>query len=49
VLPGIDLYGDMINELEQAASGMLGSGKEPEEVAKVYLRALTDTNSQIVL
>ena len=34
----------MIDELEQAASGMRGSGKEPEAVAKVYLCALTDTN-----
>jgi NAD(P)-dependent dehydrogenase (short-subunit alcohol dehydrogenase family) len=38
----VELYGDMIDGLEKAAAGMKGSGKEPEEVAKAYLRALTD-------
>jgi NAD(P)-dependent dehydrogenase (short-subunit alcohol dehydrogenase family) len=38
----VELYGEMIDGLENAAAGMKGSGKEPEEVAKVYLRALTD-------
>jgi NAD(P)-dependent dehydrogenase (short-subunit alcohol dehydrogenase family) len=36
------LYGTMIAKLDKMARHMVGSGKEPEVVAKVYLRALTD-------
>jgi NAD(P)-dependent dehydrogenase (short-subunit alcohol dehydrogenase family) len=36
------LYGTMIDAVDRMARGMVGSGKEPEVVAQVYLRALTD-------
>jgi NAD(P)-dependent dehydrogenase (short-subunit alcohol dehydrogenase family) len=38
-----ELYGNMIETMDKLARGMVGSGKEPEEVAKVYLKALTDS------
>ncbi|MFN8627676.1 MAG: SDR family NAD(P)-dependent oxidoreductase [Candidatus Binatia bacterium] len=37
-----ELYGPMIAKMDTMARHMVGSGKEPEVVAKVYLRALTD-------
>ncbi len=37
-----ELYGNMIETMDKLARGMVGSGKEPEDVAKVYLKALTD-------
>jgi len=36
-----ELYGNMIEAMDKMARGMVGSGKEPDEVAKVYLKALT--------
>jgi hypothetical protein len=38
----IELYGDMLANLDRMVSGMIGSGKEPEVVAQAYLKALTD-------
>jgi NAD(P)-dependent dehydrogenase (short-subunit alcohol dehydrogenase family) len=38
----IELYGDMLTKLDRMVTGMVGSGKEPEEVARAYLKALTD-------
>jgi len=37
-----ELYGSMIARLDKMARHMVGSGKAPEAVAKVYLQALTD-------
>jgi NAD(P)-dependent dehydrogenase (short-subunit alcohol dehydrogenase family) len=37
-----ELYGTMIETMDKIAKHMVGSGKEPEVVAKVYLQALTD-------
>ncbi|MBW2363101.1 MAG: SDR family NAD(P)-dependent oxidoreductase [Deltaproteobacteria bacterium] len=37
-----ELYGDLLDRITQLSRDMEGSGKEPEEVAKVYLRALTE-------
>lgn len=36
------LYGAMIDKIDKMAGKMVGSGKEPEVVARVYVRALTD-------
>jgi NAD(P)-dependent dehydrogenase (short-subunit alcohol dehydrogenase family) len=38
----IALYGNLIDALQKATDRMAGSGKEPDQVAQVYLRALTD-------
>jgi NAD(P)-dependent dehydrogenase (short-subunit alcohol dehydrogenase family) len=38
----IDLYGDLLARLDRTVVTMVGSGKEPEVVAKAYLKALTD-------
>ena len=38
----IDLYGDMLANLDRMVTRMVGSGKEPEVVAQAYLKALTD-------
>jgi NAD(P)-dependent dehydrogenase (short-subunit alcohol dehydrogenase family) len=38
----IDLYGDLLANLDRLVAGMAGSGKEPEAVAQAYLKALTD-------
>jgi NAD(P)-dependent dehydrogenase (short-subunit alcohol dehydrogenase family) len=38
----IDLYGDMLANLDRMVAAMVGSGKEPEVVAQAYLKALTD-------
>jgi NAD(P)-dependent dehydrogenase (short-subunit alcohol dehydrogenase family) len=37
-----DLYGDLIEQTDKMARDIVGLGKEPEEVAEVYLQALTD-------
>ena len=36
------LYGDMLDRMSQLSVDMEGSGKEPDEVAEVYLQALTE-------
>jgi len=43
-LPAVanELYGDLLDRMAQLSRDMEGSGKEPEEVARVYLRALTE-------
>jgi NAD(P)-dependent dehydrogenase (short-subunit alcohol dehydrogenase family) len=38
------LYGAQLDRMADLASGMEGSGKDPEDVADVYYRALTETN-----
>jgi NAD(P)-dependent dehydrogenase (short-subunit alcohol dehydrogenase family) len=37
-----ELYGDLLATLDKMSTAMVGSGKEPEEVARGYLKALTD-------
>jgi NAD(P)-dependent dehydrogenase (short-subunit alcohol dehydrogenase family) len=39
-----ELYGDLLDRTSQLTREMEGSGKEPEEVAQVYLRALTESH-----
>ena len=41
-----DLYGDQLDRMAQLSVDMLGSGKEPEEVAEVYFQALTEAKPQ---
>ncbi|MCR9096101.1 MAG: SDR family NAD(P)-dependent oxidoreductase [bacterium] len=36
------LYGDMLDRMSRLSEDMEGSGKEPEEVAETYYRALTE-------
>lgn len=36
------LYGDMLDRMSSLSEEMEGSGKEPEEVAETYYRALTE-------
>jgi NAD(P)-dependent dehydrogenase (short-subunit alcohol dehydrogenase family) len=43
----IALYGDMLAKLDRMATGMVGSGKEPEVVAQGYLKALTDPKPKL--
>ncbi len=38
----VTLYGPMIDQIDRMSRRMVGSGKAPELVAQVYLRALTD-------
>ena len=37
-----ELYGDLLDRMAQLSLDMEGSGKNPEDVAEVYLRALTE-------
>jgi NAD(P)-dependent dehydrogenase (short-subunit alcohol dehydrogenase family) len=37
-----ELYGDMLDRMSKLTRDMEGSGKDPEDVAHVYLRALTE-------
>jgi NAD(P)-dependent dehydrogenase (short-subunit alcohol dehydrogenase family) len=37
-----ELYGDLLDKLDKMSTAMIGSGKDPEEVARIYLKALSD-------
>lgn len=37
-----ELYGDLLDRMTQLSSDMQGSGKQPDQVAEVYHRALTE-------